>query len=379
MARSINVKLSRPADSYTIHIGSGIPIDFVNAIPGLKKAALISDVRVHELYGDAITSAMVSAGVEVITILIPRGESAKSFRTLKKILDRLAAAGINRDDVVIALGGGVVGDVAGLAASLHLRGTRCFHLPTTLLSMVDSSVGGKTGINTDFGKNLIGTFHQPAGVIADITKLASLQRREILAGFMEMVKHGALAGPKLLMSTAELGDHFKKLGPAMFRISELTEKIENIIAEHVKFKLKVVSRDERENILNTGKNSRKVLNLGHTFGHALEKAANYRSIKHGEAVGWGLLYAAEISKKLELLDTDALNFLYDVVRRFDPLPNINHISFAEILVALGHDKKIVSNGLQWILLEGIGKPVIVSGQDIPQKLLIDAHKAILRN
>lgn len=374
----VPVKLSRPDARYDIKLGTQLLPQVASSFSNVGKVAIISDHRVFGLYGSEVCTALQASRIDYSVHLIPRGESAKSFRTLRKMLAAFSAHGINRSDAVIALGGGVVGDLAGFAASIHLRGVRCFQIPTTLLSVVDSSVGGKTGINTEFGKNLVGTFHQPAGVIADITTLATLPRREIMAGFMEAAKHAALAGTGLLKRTAELADMYSSRGSKMFRHEPCFATIEKILAEHIRFKIKVVRADETENVRSSARVSRKILNFGHTYGHALEKATNFRLLKHGEAVGWGLLFAGELSKKLELLDANELNLLDDVVHRFGRLPNIAHVPFADVLDALAHDKKSGTSGLQWILLSGIGHPTIVSGSRIPRKLLIETHRSILK-
>ena len=269
--------------------------------------------------------------------------------------------------MVVAVGGGVVGDLSGFAASIHLRGIDFLQIPTTLLAMIDSSVGGKTGINTAFGKNLIGSFYQPRGVLVDVEVLRTLDRREITAGLCEAIKQGAVSGQPLWRQTAAYLEN-QDLGP---RLSKL-------IAAQVAFKAKIVRNDESESVTNDSITSRKILNFGHTFGHALEKATNYNYLRHGEAVGHGIIFAAELSKKLELLDKDEVDSLNDVVRRAGHLPTIRNVDQDKVLESLSHDKKRVGKSLRWVLLQGIGKPVIVPDTEMPRSAISSTLKAIVR-
>src|SRR5690606_21716307 len=282
----------------------------------------------------------------------------KNLRTLEKTLAALSSAGISRTDAVVGLGGGVVGDVAGFAASVYLRGVRFIQIPTTLLSMIDSSVGGKTGVNTAFGKNLVGSFHQPSGVLIDPESLRTLPPREVTAGLCEAVKQAAIAGAKLFTLTQKtLSDGFFSSDPTAF------------IAAHIRFKAKLASGDEGESPDRADAGSRKILNFGHTFAHALEKATEYRYLKHGEAVGYGIIFAAELSKKLELLSADEVKLLNDVVRCAVRFPRLDKVDPTAILDSFRFDKKMVNNSLNWVLLKGIGKLVITSDQNIPRKAI----------
>jgi 3-dehydroquinate synthase len=294
--------------------------------------------------------------------LIGDGERFKNMGTLEKLLAEFNAAGISRTDFVAALGGGVVGDAAGFAAAVHLRGVRFLQIPTTLLSMIDSSVGGKTGVNSAYGKNLIGAFHQPSGVLIDTDVLRTLPKRELTAGFCEAVKQGAIAGRKLLNQTRDvLSMHSAN--------SDDSEALSELIANQVAFKAKIVIGDERESTKNSGSRSRKILNFGHTFAHALEKATDYRYLKHGEAVGYGIMFAAELSKKLEFLGQDDVTLLNAVVHDAGQLPVLDGIDREKLVSAFKQDKKIIGDSLQWILLRGIGKPVILPGSNIPQRAI----------
>jgi 3-dehydroquinate synthase len=365
---TVKVSMKRSAANYNIHIGSGFlrgtapwPIETSG------RAAIISNKRVFGLYGAELQARLSQFGVESAVHLIGDGERFKSFRTLDRALDFLGQHKFTRTDTVIALGGGVVGDLAGFAAAVHLRGVSFLQIPTTLLAMIDSSVGGKTGINTSMGKNLVGAFHQPSAVILDTDTLKTLPKRELNAGLFESVKHGVLSGEPLFSRTAEI------VGTRDLNAGEFAA----FLADQVSFKASIVAGDEFESPDAIGSKSRKTLNLGHTFAHALERATDYRYLKHGEAVGYGLLFAAELSKKLELIDDDVVRLLYDVVHRVGQLPPIEHIPAEELLNAFGYDKKVVSGELQWILFRSIGEPVIIPQSNITSKLLLSVIKRFI--
>lgn len=366
--QEVTVKIKDPASKYQIRIGNGL-LRHVGAWAreslggSCPRISLVSNKKVFGLYGSAVVTSLEDAGFSVSIQLIGDGERFKSLRTTEKLLKGFSSSQIDRDDAVVALGGGVVGDAAGFAASVHLRGVRLLQIPTTLLSMIDSSVGGKTGVNSDFGKNLIGTFHQPAGVLIDPIVLHTLGRREITAGLAEAVKHGALAGGRLFDHTLKILEAIELTGTDTINALEF----ERFIAAQIEFKAKIVAGDEREATGKSDARSRKILNFGHTFAHALEKATDYRYLKHGEAVGYGILFAAEFSKKLELLPPNELNLLYDVVHRVGALPPINDIDRDSVLTAMRQDKKAYGNDVQWILLNGIGKPCIVARSKIPHR------------
>ena len=314
------------------------------------------------------------AGFAVSQWLMKDGERYKNSRSLDQLLQHLSEKRATRDDIVVALGGGVVGDLAGFAAAVYLRGIRFLQLPTTLLAMIDSSVGGKTGINTDFGKNLVGAFHRPSGVLIDPHVLTTLPRRELTAGFCEAVKHAALAGGKLFDQTAAfLADYPTMKGFAV------NERSVNLIADQVAFKASVVRGDERETTGRNDTKSRKILNFGHTFGHALEKVTGYRRFRHGEAVGYGIVVAAELSKNLDLLGQNELKSLNDVLHRAGRLPSTTGADERSILEAIKFDKKVTGSGLTWVLLNGIGRPVIVSAKDIPKPAVLKAIRSVIRD
>lgn len=382
-AGKVSIKLSQPPVSYQIQIGSGL-LDLigeaaVGCLPcSVCRIALVSNKKVFSLYGQCVMEGLKRSGYQTSPFLIGDGERFKNFRTLNRLLDSFAESGLTRADAVVALGGGVVGDIAGFAAAVYLRGLPFLQVPTTLLAMIDASVGGKTGINSGFGKNTIGAFHQPAGVVMDTEVLRTLPRREFTAGMCEAVKQAAVAGGDLFANTAAfIADIASTRNPQRQYELPLGGDLIDLLARHVKFKAEIVSGDERESPENIGRRSRKILNFGHTFAHALERATNYRYLKHGEAVGYGIHFAAELSKKLELLAPDDVELLNGVVHRLGLLPTIAGIDEESVLGSFKFDKKAAGGAVQWVLLEGIGKPVIVSGDKIPPATLKDVFKKII--
>ena len=377
----VPIKIPRGPASYQISIGSGAMSDVgrwaAETLPSdPRRLLVVSNRKVFDLYGKAAEKSFKKIGFETHVHLVGDGERFKNLRTVENTLRALSEKGFTRSDGAVALGGGVVGDVAGFAASIHLRGLDLLQIPTTLLSMIDSSVGGKTGVNTAFGKNLIGTFHQPRGVLIDVNVLKTLAPREITAGLCEAIKQGAIAGRPLFRDTSKFLDSFS---PSDFRnVSKfelLASDLVQLIDRQVRFKARIVQNDESESIQNRTPLSRKILNFGHTFAHALEKATNYRLLKHGEAVGYGIMFAAELSKKLELLGQGEVNSLNDVVGRAGNLPSISGIDQSKILASFKHDKKRVGDSLQWVLLRDIGKPVIVPDTDIPESAVLATLKS----
>ena len=384
MHKTVSINFQNTPAGYGIEIGrdrltaSG---DWAKACRGGKtgKAALVSNPKVFGLYGESVKKSLQNAGFEVFVCLIGDGERFKSFKTLQKTLGIFSENRLSRTDVVVALGGGVVGDLAGFAASVYLRGVGFLQIPTTLLSMIDSSVGGKTGINSSYGKNLIGAFHQPKGVLVDVQTLQTLPKRELTAGFCEAIKQGAISGRELFDPTAAFLETYQpKSFAGMIDDEKFTAGLVALLSKQIAFKAEIVANDERESPDKVDGKSRKILNFGHTLAHALEKVTNYRYLKHGEAVGYGIRFAAELSKKLGLLDPNEVNLLNDVVHRAGTLPPISNLDPRIIFETFKYDKKLVNNSLQWILLEGIGKPVIFPNADVPPSALMSAFKEITR-
>ena len=384
MNKTVSIDFQYPRSGYAIEIRRDLLSDsgeWAKKCIGRKagKAALVSNALVFGLYGEVVKKSLERAGFDVFVCLIGDGERFKSFRTLQKALDAFSENRLSRTDVVVALGGGVVGDLAGFAASVYLRGVGFLQIPTTLLSMIDSSVGGKTGINSNYGKNLIGAFYQPKGVLVDVKTLLTLPKRELTAGFCEAIKQGAIANRKLFEQTAMFLEKYdlKSLGH-LFEDNEFVGDMTALLSAQIAFKASIVANDERESPDKVDAKSRKILNFGHTFAHAIEKVTNYRYLKHGEAVGYGIRFAADLSKKIGLLAPDEVNLLNDVVHRAGTLPPISNLDPRIIFETFKYDKKLVNNSLQWILLEGIGKPVIFPNSDIPHSALRSAFKDVTR-
>jgi 3-dehydroquinate synthase len=301
------------------------------------------------------------------------GERFKNIRSLERILKFMISERLERNDVVMALGGGVVGDVAGFASAIYMRGLSLVQVPTTLLAQIDSSVGGKTGINLREGKNLVGAFHQPSSVLIDTRTLMTLPRRELVSGFCEAVKQGAVAGRKLFEQTGKLLVAYKS-----DRSSLLSKEMELLISAQCSFKASIVMNDEREATGRSDSRSRRILNFGHTTGHALEAVTSYRRFRHGEAVGHGMLVAGEISKGLGLLDASELESLREAVDLCGRLPEAEDLDEKAIAQAITRDKKSDAGQIQWVMLEGIGRPRIVDGKEISSHLLRSSLRKALR-
>jgi 3-dehydroquinate synthase len=367
--RRLELALNQEARRSEINVGRGIRLNLAQLISAAlernpRRIGIISNERVFQLYGREIVRKLRPAGFRVFEWLMPEGERYKSFRVLENAVKFLNDNQFERNDLVVALGGGVVGDLAGFAAAIYLRGLPLAQMPTTLLSQIDSSVGGKTAINLPSGKNLVGAFHQPACVVIDTETLTSLPQRELVSGFCEMVKQGLIAERSLFEQTVS--------GLRQVRESRdflVTPDFENLIAAHCGFKASIVANDERESTGRADAKSRRILNFGHTTAHALEAVTNYRQFRHGEAVGYGMLVAGELSRNLGLLDPGELELLREAVDLCGRLPRADNLDLNYIISALKHDKKSVDGQINWVLLEGVGLPKIVEGKLISAKSL----------
>lgn len=347
------------ARRYEIAIGEGLIAEAGKRIkPFLRRpvVAIVTDsnVAVHHL--DSLQQSLAEAGIAATAIVLPPGEATKSYRHLAETCDGLLAAGIERRDMVIALGGGVIGDLAGFAASILRRGVDFIQIPTTLLAQVDSSVGGKTGINSPHGKNLIGAFHQPRAVLIDIALLDTLPRRELAAGYAEVAKYGLL-GDAQFFSWLEANAPSLFAGDAQSRIKAITKSCE--------MKARIVVEDETE----TG--VRALLNLGHTFGHALEAATGYTSrLLHGEAVSIGMAQAFRFSERQGLCARGIAARIEKHLRSVGLPTRLSDIpgelpTPAKLLAIMRQDKKAVSGKLTFILVRGIGEAFIT--RDVEEK------------
>jgi 3-dehydroquinate synthase len=337
------------------------------------RLAIISNKRVFTIYGPEVIKNLRASGFNVSHWLMGDGERFKSLRSLEKALAFLGEAGLERNDGVVALGGGVVGDLAGFAAAVYLRGVPLIQVPTTLLAQIDSSGGGKTGVNLKVGKNLVGAFKHPRAVIIDTQTLKTLPSRELTAGWCEAVKQGAAGSRSLFDLTTKFLSNLDS-DPKTLPSTDF----EKLLAAQCAFKASIVASDEREDAARIDHRSRRILNFGHTTAHALEAATNYRRFRHGEAVGYGMLVAGEISKTIGLLQVSELELLRQSVRLCGPLPVAGDLDESKIIERLGRDKKSIGGRLHWVLLERIGRARIVNESEITPRLLRASLRATLR-
>jgi 3-dehydroquinate synthase len=362
----LEISLSQESRRSEINIAAGIRRNLGQLIPlkAPRRIAILSNPRVFGLYGADVKRSLKAADFKTLEWLMPEGERYKSFRVLEKAVTFLSENRLERDDLVLALGGGVVGDLAGFSAAIYLRGLPLVQAPTTLLAQIDSSVGGKTGINLPAGKNLVGAFHQPSAVFIDTETLATLPQRELVSGLCEMVKQSLISDKDLFEMTVQ---YLQKSQSKRDFLS--SPEFESLIAAHCGFKASIVAGDERESTVRSDVKSRRILNFGHTTAHALETITNYRFFRHGEAVGYGMLVAGELSRNLGLIDSGELKSLREAVSLCGPLPRADNLDTNAIIRALRHDKKSVDGQINWVLLEGIGRPKIVEGRLISAKSL----------
>lgn len=304
------------------------------------KAAVVTNPTVGRLYGHRVVRSLRTSGFEPIIVTVPEGERHKTLQTVSRVLDALARARFERGSTVIALGGGVIGDLAGFAAAIYLRGTLFAQIPTTLVAQVDSSVGGKTGVNHALGKNLVGSFYQPKIVLMDPVTLKSLPEREWRAGLAEVIKYGVIADENLFASLEE------NIEPILKRDDDL---VANIVARSCQIKTSVVELDEREGGL------RRILNYGHTIGHALESLGHYRRLIHGEAVGIGMVYEAELAWRLGLCSADVVTRQRHLIGRAGLPTEAPPFRFTSLWTAMQHDKKVSRGQVQCVLPRAIGR------------------------
>ncbi len=329
--------------SYPICVGDGILSsvgDLIQRVGLRGKVAVITNPTVAQLYLDPVHESLRGAGFQITPILVPDGEQHKDLQSLSLIYDRLIADRFERRSCILALGGGVIGDLAGFAAATFLRGMSYVQVPTTLLAQVDSSVGGKTGVNHQEGKNLIGAFYQPRLVLIDVAVLASLPRREFIAGLAEVIKYGVIDDPAL----------FKLLEEKIGKVNSLDrDLLTQVIATSCAIKAKVVEQDERE------EDYRAVLNFGHTLGHALEAATCYQKYLHGEAVGIGMAQAAAISAQHGFCDQRSLERIRKLIKKAGlPLEIPRDVSMQNLIQGMEVDKKSTDGKIKFVMCTGIG-------------------------
>jgi 3-dehydroquinate synthase len=347
--QTLNVALDTRA--YPIHIGKGLLNKTELILPHLKRksVAIVTNTTVAPLYLDALAAPLRAAGVSVIEIILPDGEAFKNSETLNLIYDSLLKNRCERSTTLIALGGGVIGDLTGYAAATYLRGVPFIQVPTTLLSQVDSSVGGKTGINHPLGKNMIGAFYQPKLVLADTDTLKTLPPREFSAGVAEVVKYGLIRD----------ADFFDWLEINIDKLMALDEAVTSYaIYRSCQNKAEVVIADEHES------GERALLNLGHTFGHAIENAMGYGVWLHGEAVAAGTMLAADLSMRMGWLSHAEYKRMHALLTASSLPLRAPHLGVEKYLSLMASDKKVENSKIRLVLQQGIGKSVITSDYDV---------------
>lgn len=326
-------------DTYEIFIEKGLLKDcgkYVRVVSKAKKIAIITETNVAPLYLDTVKNCIENEGFEVVNYIFPAGESSKTTETIVNIVEFLAENGLTREDMVVALGGGVCGDMAGFAAAIYLRGIKFVQIPTTLLSQVDSSVGGKTGVDLPQGKNLCGAFHQPALVLIDPDVLETLSPHFFSDGMGEVIKYGCIKS-KVLFERIET--------------ENVKDFIEDLIYDCVNIKRGVVERDEKE------AGERALLNFGHTAGHAIEKLHNFTDISHGEAVGVGMVMISEAGERIGLTERGTADRIRKVLEKYNMKTEVEN-SVTDIIGAMYHDKKRTGSGIKFIMLHSLGDSFI---------------------
>ena len=365
MRETVHVDLG--ARAYDVEIGPGLVDEAGNWISPLlarPRVAVLTDETVAELHLDRLRAGLEKSGIEMVSLALPAGESTKSWPFLTQSVEWLLDQKVERRDVVVAFGGGVIGDLAGFAAAILRRGVRFVQIPTSLLAQVDSSVGGKTGINAPQGKNLIGAFHQPSLVLADTDVLGTLTPRDFLAGYGEVVKYG-------LLGDATFFEWLEEQGPALAQ-GDMAARV-RAVTRSVEMKARIVERDETE------QGDRALLNLGHTFCHALEAATGYSDrLLHGEGVAIGCALAFELSSRLGLCSQEAPSRVRAHLRNMNmktelsdipgDLPDADHL-----LALMAQDKKVIDGQLRFILARDIGDAFVAA--DVPS----DAVTAVLKD
>jgi 3-dehydroquinate synthase len=360
---STNSQLVRPVSvnlgprSYVVEVGRDLLKTLGEAvarkIPSRKTCAVITDSNVGPLYAETVLNSLRDAGYSVHLITVPAGESSKSLSWAESVCGEMVRSGLDRKSFVVALGGGVIGDLGGCCASIYQRGIPYVQIPTTILSQVDSSVGGKTGVNLPDAKNMVGTFHQPAHVLADIDTLDSLPKREWNEGFAEIIKHAAIRDESMFAEIEKVADGGGDL-PALIR-------------RNIAIKAAIVEADEHETI-----GTRALLNFGHTLGHAIEAAAGYGKLLHGEAISLGLRAAGWLSHTIADLSLGDHERIVSILKRFE-LPTVMTDDFStdEILRIARMDKKFVDGHIRFVLLHQLGDAYLsekVSEEHLKQAL-----------
>jgi len=359
----VPVKLSR--NSYHVLIGSGLLRRAGREVRRLlpeksSRVFVVTSPEVRKHWGATLTDSFERARLKYQVLEMNDGEPAKRLETVERLAEQMVEAGADRRSLVVALGGGVVGDAAGFLAAMFMRGIPVIQIPTTVVSQLDASIGGKTGVNLKAGKNLIGAFHQPRAVLVDPDVLGTLPEREYRSGLFEALKCGVIRDARLF-------EFMKKHANRI--LARQRAAVQRIITDSARVKAAVVAADERESDL------RRILNFGHTVGHALEAATGYTALLHGEAVGWGMIAAAHIARGVRACSPEVCDEIIAAVAAYGPLPALS-VNTEEVVARMGSDKKTVAGAVHFVLPQKIGKVKIISG--VPPAIVHAAVKA-LRN
>jgi 3-dehydroquinate synthase len=345
--------------SYPCVVERGVLSDIAKYVPSRAgKIFVATTADVWHLYGSRVASGLT--GREFHTLVFPGGESTKKFEHVEALAEQMVMAGADRSSIVIACGGGIVNDMGGFLASIFMRGVPVFQIPTTLLAQVDAAIGGKTGVNLKSGKNRIGAFHQPLAVLIDPEVLRSLPEREFRAGLFEVVKYGVISSPELFELLENRSSDV---------LAQKPDVLDRIIAESVRIKAEVVTADEKESDL------RRILNFGHTVGHALEAETGYQRFLHGEAVAFGMNAATELASVVGLLDSAGREAILKTVSLYGPIPSLQGIQAESLLRRLVSDKKTIQGKVHFVLPERIGQVRVLSG--VPEDKVFRAIQAAL--
>jgi 3-dehydroquinate synthase len=355
------IRVDTPSARYDVMAGSGLIATLGKRIQRImgrlpRRIFVVTSPEIWALWGEMVNASFPDPP---IVLFLPAGEKHKSIASVEKLLRQMVAAGGDRGSLLIAFGGGIVGDVGGFTASLFMRGIPYFQVPTTFLSQVDSSVGGKTGVNLPEGKNLVGSFHHPRAVFADIDVLGTLPDRELHAGLMESVKAGIIRDRMLVRYMEEHAEEILGRDP---------RALEKVIAASIRIKADVVNKDERESGL------RMILNLGHTLGHAIEQVTRYKVLLHGEAVGWGMVAALYIAHRRGIISGKQAERMENLIYLYGPLPPLK-LRAAKLVAAAGADKKNVGGVRRFVLPLGVGEAGVV--EDVTAAELEAAAKFML--
>ena len=351
-------RVETPQRPYSAIVERGIARRAAEYLPPKGKLFVVTTEDVWHHQGQTVEQGLAGRPHEILHL--PGGEENKRLAPLETLAERMVHCGADRSSLVIGFGGGIVNDMAGFLAAIFMRGIPVIQIPTTLLAQVDAAVGGKTGVNLVSGKNLIGSFHQPLTVLIDPATLETLPEREYRAGLWEVIKSG-------IIRDAPLFWYLKKHSADV--LARRAEAVDRIIADSVRIKAEVVSADEKESDL------RRILNFGHTFGHALEAETQYRRFLHGEAVAWGMRAAIFLSERTGHASAEQCVEMLEALDAYGPIPPVSGISAANLLGRLVHDKKAVQGMVHFVLPVRIGEVAIVSG--IPERTVLDAIQSAL--